>query len=405
MADNTYLRYPHLSHDLLTFVAEDDVWLAPLDAAADGGARAWRLTADRTPALSPRLNPAGTHLAWSAAREGAREAYAVEVDGGPIKRLTYFGSSGFDLAGVRGWLSDDEVLVTARGGHQPGIRVWPFAVPLDGPARELPYGPASDVALSPEGAVLVGSATYREPARWKRYRGGTGGKIWYSADGGEYRRILGEVGSHLVNPMWVSGRVVFLSDHEGVGALYSALPDGSDVRRHGDHGQFYARHASTDGSRVVYQVAGDLYLLESLDGDPVRLDVRLGGVRSGRAPFPVSAKSGLGHYALCRTGRVVAAEVRGTAHWLPAEEGPARAVLSEPGVRARLPLILPGTSTVVCVSDKDGEDGLDILPADGGTPRRILTGQLGRVLELAASPDAETLAIACDDGRLLTVEV
>ncbi|HEX4791691.1 MAG TPA: PDZ domain-containing protein, partial [Actinospica sp.] len=46
-----------------------------------------------------------------------------------------------------------------------------------------------------------------------------------------------------------------------------------------------------------------------------------------------------------------------------------------------------------------------ILPADGGTPRRILTGQLGRVLELAASPDAETLAIACDDGRLLTVEV
>jgi tricorn protease len=34
-----YLRYPHIHGDLLVFVAEDDVWLAP----ADGGL-AWRLT-------------------------------------------------------------------------------------------------------------------------------------------------------------------------------------------------------------------------------------------------------------------------------------------------------------------------------------------------------------------------
>ena len=36
-----YLRFPHIHDDLLAFVAEDDVWLAP----ADGG-RAWRLTSD-----------------------------------------------------------------------------------------------------------------------------------------------------------------------------------------------------------------------------------------------------------------------------------------------------------------------------------------------------------------------
>lgn len=406
MANDNYLRYPHLSQDLLAFVAEDDVWLAPLSAAADGGARAWRLTADRVPPLHPRLSPAGTHVAWSAPREGAHEAYAVAVDSGPVKRLTYFSSAAvFRPTSVRGWLSDDEVLVTSLAGHQAGMRVWPWAVPLDGSPRELPYGPASDLSISPEGAVLVGSTTYTEPAFWKRYRGGTGGKIWYSPDGGEYRRILGEVNSHLVNPMWVSGRVAFISDHEGVGALYSALPDGSDLRRHTDHGPFYARNATTDGSRVVYQCAGELWLLDSLESEPVRLDVRLGGVRSGRAVFPVSAKSELGHISLCKSGRIVAAEVRGTAHRLPVEQGPARAVLAEPGVRARLPLILPGTSTVVCVSDTDGEDGIDIIPAEGTERRRILSGELGRVLELAASPDAKTLAAACDDGRLLTIDI
>ena len=53
MAESSYLRYPHLARDLITFTAEDDVWLASLSEAADGrGTRAWRLTADQAPVLS-----------------------------------------------------------------------------------------------------------------------------------------------------------------------------------------------------------------------------------------------------------------------------------------------------------------------------------------------------------------
>ena len=45
MAESSYLRYPHVARDLVTFAAEDDVWLASLSEAADGGGtRAWRLT-------------------------------------------------------------------------------------------------------------------------------------------------------------------------------------------------------------------------------------------------------------------------------------------------------------------------------------------------------------------------
>ena len=406
MADSSYLRFPHISHNLLTFVAEDDVWLAPLDEAVAGTGRAWRLTADRALVRNPRLSPSGTHLAWTSQRDGGPEAYTVAVDGGPIRRLTYSSGSNREGSLVRGWANETEVLVAGTAGHHRSGRTWLHAVPLDdAPIRELPYGPASGVSVSPEGAVLVNSIHTVEPAWWKRYGGGTGGKIWYSPDGGEYQQILGDVGNHLVNAMWVAGRVTFLSDHEGIGALYSALPDGSDVRRHTGLGEYYARHATTDGTRVVYQQAGELWLLESLDAEPVKLNVRLGGVRTGRAPFPVSTASALGGYSLCKTGRIVTAEVRGTTHWLPVEDGPARTLLAEPGVRSRLPLILPGTSTVVCVSDSTGEDGLDFIPADGGETRRILSGGLGHVLELAASPDAKTIAVASDDGRLLTVDV
>ena len=414
VADSSYLRFPHVAGDLLTFVAEDDVWLARLDeAVADsadsadsaGGARAWRLTSDRVPVAHPRLNPAGTHVAWSSTRTGASEAYAVAVDGGPINRLTYWGKASSGADGVRGWLSDTEVLVTGSPDYWMQKKLWAYAVPLDGPARLLPYGPTADVAVAPTGAVLLSPMANREPAHWKRYLGGRGGQVWYSPDGAEFERILRDVGNHLVNPMWVSGRIVFLSDHEGVGALYSSQADGSDVRRHTALGEYYARHATTDGTRVVYQQAGDLWLLASLDAEPIKLNVRLGGARSGRSPVPVSAASALGHFELDKTGRVFAAEVRGTAHWLPVEQGPARAVLAEPGVRARIPFVLPDTDTVVCVSDSDGEDGIDFIPTDGGPTRRILSGELGRVIELAASPDAKTLAVSSDDGRLTLVDI
>jgi tricorn protease len=419
VVSTSYLRYPHLAGDLVTFVAEDDVWLAQLTEAAGGGggsggggARAWRLTADQVPVLHPRLNPSGTRVAWTSTRDGsgtmargrAREAYSVPVDGGPVQRLTYWGDG---MSAVRGWLAENEVLVTSRTGQHDTGKVWMFAVPLDGPARRLPYGPAYDLSIAADGAVLVGSALYAEPSRWKRYGGGTGGKIWYSADGGEYARILGDVGNHLVNPMWVAGRVAFLSDHEGVGAVYSSHPDGSDLRRHTDHGPYYARHATTDGARVVYQCAGDLWLLDSLEGgaQPVRLDIGLGGARSGRAPFPVAARSNLGDFSLDKSGRVVAAEVRGTVHWLPGQDGPARALLSTPGVRARLPEVIPGTSTVVCVSDAGGEDGLDVIAADGSVTQRLAHGELGHVLELAISPDGKVAAVAAHDGRLLLVSL
>jgi tricorn protease len=52
VTSNIYLRFPHVQGGLLTFVAEDDVWLA----AADGG-RAWRLSADDAAASWPRLSP------------------------------------------------------------------------------------------------------------------------------------------------------------------------------------------------------------------------------------------------------------------------------------------------------------------------------------------------------------
>ncbi|MFF2511744.1 S41 family peptidase [Streptomyces sp. NPDC058086] len=418
-----YLRFPHLHGELVAFTAEDDVWVAPLD----GGGRAWRVSADNMPVNHPRISPDGTTVAWTSTRDGAPEVYAAPLEGGPATRLTYWGSS---KTQVRGWTPDGRVLALSTQGQASLRRSWARAVPLDGgPATTLPYGPVGDVVYGDPGVLLLSAPMGREAAWWKRYRGGTAGKLWIDRDGGdgagtgEFVRLHEDLDGNLEYPLWVGERVAFLSDHEGVGALYSSLADGSDLRRHTpgggtsrsseaeSGGGFYARHAATDGARVVYASAGELWLLDDLDGaEPRRLDLRLGGQRVDQQPHLVSASRWFSAAAPDHTGRGSAVSVRGAVHWVTHRSGPARALAARPGVRARLPRAfrVEGEEYVVWVTDAAGDDALEFAPATGlapgATPRRLAAGQLGRVLGLAMAPDGSRAAVASHDGRVLLVE-
>ncbi|MFI1483652.1 S41 family peptidase [Streptomyces sp. NPDC020747] len=406
-ASAPYLRYPHLHGELIAFTAEDDVWVAPLD-----GGRAWRVSADNVPVNHPRISPDGTTVAWTSTRDGAPEVHIAPVDGGSTKRLTYWGSW---KTQVRGWTPEGEVLALSTQGQASLRRSWARAIPLDGgPATTLPYGPVGDVARGGPGTLLLSAPMGREAAWWKRYRGGTAGKLWIdreAGEAGEFVRLHADLDGNLEYPSWVGERVVFLSDHEGVGAVYSSLADGSDLRRHTGVDGFYARHASTDGTRVVYASAGELWILDDLDGaEPRRLDVRLGGQRVDLQPHSVSAARWFGAAAPDHTGRGSAVAVRGAVHWVTHRSGPARALAAEQGVRARLPRTFraDGEEHVVWVTDAEGDDALEFAPATGvapgATPRRLAAGQLGRVLGLAVAPDGSRAAVASHDGRVLLVE-
>ncbi|MGK4583363.1 S41 family peptidase [Kitasatospora sp. HPMI-4] len=394
-----YLRHPHLHGDLVTFVAEDDIWIAPIT-----GGRAWRLTADQTPVSHPRFSPDGRHIAWTSTRDGAPEIHVAPTAGGPARRLTYWGSAQTLL---RGWTEDGRPVAITSAGQATLRRTWAFAIPLDGgePVR-LPYGPIGGLAFEPGGErVLLTSSSNREPAWWKRYRGGRAGKLWIG--GREFARVHEDLDGNIDSPLWAGGRIAFLSDHEGVAQLYSSLPDGGDLSRHGD-GEFYARNATTDGTGIVWHSAGDVWILDDLDGaEPRRLEIELAGPRTGRAPHPTPATGQLESVAPDRTGRAGAVVVRGGVHWLTHRQGPCRVLAETPGVRARLARVVPGADGAqgaLWVTDAEGDDALELAPDVLGTERRGLAGgQLGRVLGLAVSPDGRQAAVASHDGRVLLV--
>ena len=396
-----YLRYPHICGELLTFVAEDDVWVAPLS-----GGRAWRLSADGAPVSHPRFSPDGRWVAWTGTREGEPEVYVAPAEGGESRRLTYWGS--MDTV-VCGWTPGGEILALTSWRQPFFRRTHAYAVPVDGePARPMPWGPVGGADIAPDGRVALVTVGVQEPAQWKRYRGGATGRLWVSGEGGDgFGRIMADVDGNLECPVWFGGRLAFLSDHDGVGRPYSVAPDGSGLRRHSADPDFYARNLAGDGERLVYQRAGDLWLVTGPDADPVRLDVALAGPRTGRRRRPVAAR--VRDLSCDHTGRASAVEVRGGVYWVAHRDGPARALAATPGVRARLPRMLGDTGEVVWVTESPDGDALEISASAGAeqpaSRRRLAAGRLGRVEALAAAPDGRTLAVAAHDGRLLLVEV
>ena len=185
---------------------------------------------------------------------------------------------------------------------------WAWAVPLDGGQPErLAFGPVSALSEAPDGGSF--SALIR-PARSQQLEALSGRDRRQGVDRDRWQRaaierFAADLDGQIEDPQWWDGRVVFLSDHEGWGNVYSLAPDGTELRRHSDHGDAYARNADGDGSRLVYGCFGDLWILDSLavDSEPRRLELRLGSARHGRVRYPLQAAKAVSRVAPDRTGR------------------------------------------------------------------------------------------------------
>jgi tricorn protease len=382
MSSEGYLRFPTVHGEDVAFVSDDDLWMV-----RDTGGRAYRLTAGVAEAGYPRLSPDGTQLAFVGCDEGPHEVYLMPVAGGPSRRLTYHGAR----CTVTGWDPDGRILYASNAGRPFGADNRLYRVSPDGGLPErLPVGTANTISYGPNGACVLGRNT-ADPARWKRYRGGTAGDLWIDPDGsGDFRRLIGLAGN-LASPCWVGERIWFLSDHEGVGNVYSCLPDGTGLRRHTDHEDYYARNLSADAHRLVYHCGAELYLLDPADGDsPRRLDVQLGSPHTQRNRRFADAGDYLDSVRLGPDGSDLAITTRGKAfsfaHW----EGAVRQHGEPDGVRYRLLEFLGDHQRLVAVAGDDSEqEHLVVLTADGSTPPVVHDLDLGRIVDLVIAPETE----------------
>src|SRR5699024_10055452 len=198
---------------------------------------------------------------------------------------------------VLGWTADGRVLVASHAGEANIRHLTARAVSLDGTVERLSYGPTWGVAVRQDGAVVLSTPGSRQPAHWKRYRGGTAPRLWLDRTGDNtWTQLLPEDAASLVDPLWIGDRLVFVSDRAATFPeasteqanlwVWDDLDGGSPTQlTHQGPEQGYVRDASSDGARIVWHSRGALWVLDDLSAQPRRLELEVPAAR----PAPRSA--------------------------------------------------------------------------------------------------------------------
>ena len=397
---NFYPQFPAINGDTLVFVSEDDLWTVPYQ-----GGTAHRLTTSSRVNSRPAISPDGSSVAFVGTEEGDSEIYLVSIEGGPAQRLTYQGG---DIVWV-GWDPTGTKIRYSSSAGSPFERAnyfWEVAVGEQ--PRHLNLGIGLSLTENAAGVTVINRGQpAREPAHHKRYRGGTAGHLWIDIKGdGQFRR-MNELSGNIERPQLIGERLYFTSDYQGYGNVYSCRFDGSDLRRHSDHRDFYARKLASDGRRLTYHAGGKLYTLDPSDDQPQLVDVQVPVTDTRKARRFVDPVSYFHDSALSHDGERLAVLTRGKLFTMWPWSGPVTQLGEIDGTAYRLPTWLPGGQSLVAVgSDAVNTEYVVELSSDGvAAAHKIVVSDLGRTESITASPVERTLALTNHRGDLIVLDL
>jgi tricorn protease len=401
-----FYRQPTLHGEQVYLVAEGDVW-----RVNSQGGEAQRLTTHGGQETQPVVSPDGQWLAFTGQYDGGTEIYLMPVAGGPPKRLTWEGG------GMRVWgfTAAGEVLYTSLDAR-PGSQLFALDVKT-GQRRQLPVGQASDAALSADGKTLYFTRSGLRSDNARQYRGGAIARLWSLdlSDKAEARPLITE-GNNDRRPLPYrignADRIAFLSDRDGTVNLWSADSRGGDLRQHTMHKGWDIRHAAVDGSRVVYALGADLYLVDlAQNAAPKKLDIGLGGdFDQQRERWIKKPQDFLTDTSFAPNGERVLLAARGHLATQGVQQL-RRAELPQPtDGRCKKGEFSSDSKSVFAVCDFSGETEIWRFAANGtGQPERITSGapkaQVAQRRNLLPSPDGRWLAHTDKEGRVYLTDL
>jgi tricorn protease len=391
------LQHPALSADRIVFVYAGDLW-----SVDRKGGSASRLTIGVGVETAPAFSPDGSTLAFTGDYDGNVDVFTMPSSGGVPHRVTYH--PGADS--VVGWTRDGKQ-VLFRSSRQSNSRYTQiFSVPpAGGLPKVLPLPYAYQGEYSQDGKYFAYSPLplafgfdYSNFVSWGNYRGGRASTIWV-ADMSDLSRteIPHELQSDF-DPVWLDGKIYFLSGRKGAISLFSYDPASKKVEEcvaasTGIHS------LSAGPGGLVYDELGEIYIYDPTTGKahqvPVEIAADLPEVRARIA----DVHSEIQNSSVSPTGVRAAFEAHGDILTVPAKKGPTRDLTSTPGVMERNPVWSPDGQSIAYFSDESGLYALHIASQTGeGTVKKFPLGnEANYYADPTWSPDSKLIAF--DDKR------
>ncbi|GHF89208.1 S41 family peptidase [Thalassotalea marina] len=394
------LRQPTISEDHISFIYGGDVWLADLK-----GNNVKRMTSTAAVETEPHFSPDGKTLAFSSNRQGQYSVYTVPINGGEPTRLTWHASD----AMVKGWTPDGKsILFSSTRDTAPKSyhRLW--TVPVSGGATSLVSSQwGFNGAYADNGKQLIIDRMSRWDTEWRNYRGGQNTPLVLLDTQTQEEVLLPNEKSVDIEPVWLKGKVYFLSDRDWVSNVWSYDPKSKKLEQLTEFKNADIKQLASNGKKLAFEQNGDLYTFDVKKRKASKLKINI------NADFPwaetkwqnVSRNATNG--SLSPSGKRALFEARGEIFTVPTEHGTTRNLTQDQTSADRAPIWSPNGDKIAWFSDQ-GEQGYQLLiqSQDGlGDIETISIGESKMAWEPQWSPDGKYIAFVDDDVRYRLIDL
>lgn len=397
---NFLMRFPDVHGDKVVFVAGEDIWTAPVQ----GGVAA-RLTTHDGEETSPKFSNDGSLIAFTGEYDGNADVYVMDTYGGNIRRVTFH--PGFDA--VIGWDPVKSKIMFTSGRNSFGGFTRLFLINPDGTGiEEVPLPEVAQASFSSDGKHIAFAKVSVDGRTWKRYRGGLAPDI-YIYDFATKKEInISDSDAIDSNPMWIGDTVYFVSDRDRVLNVWAYDTKTEKLEQATKHTmqEYDVRRPSMGGAHVVYELGGDLYLLDAASGESKRIPVEVRADTPELRPYLKSVDGFVTEAHSSPDGKAALLVARGELFTVPRKEGITRNLTETSGSRDKDAAWSPDGATIAFFSDRDGEYNLYTIDAAGAAaPKKLTDFRDGYRHALRWSPDGKKIGFTDQTLTLFFIDV
>ncbi|MCC2678483.1 MAG: hypothetical protein K0R29_1059 [Pseudobdellovibrio sp.] len=392
-----YYSQPTISDTHIVFISDDDMWSVPRE-----GGSAQRLTSNRGHILSPCFSPDGKNVAYvctDTASEG--DVYLMPSNGGFAERLTWLG-----VMRITGWKNNETLYFMSGIEGYPRRQQHIYELNIKTrDFKKVDLGPASYYYQGKGFEVLARMSG--DPARWKRYGGGTAGVIWTKQGTGKFQRILKNIKTNISKPEVIGKNIYFITDHEGVANVYVCDLNGQNIKRLTNHLEYYCRSLRAHGNTLVYQCGAEIftYNVDTKTEQKVDISAATTGVQS--VPRYENWSKNFQHAAIHPVASELAVVTRGHLFLVPPFSGPVKELDAERGVRYVCPNYnFDGSKLIAAAAAGEEDEGLYLFDLKTGQ-RKPLFPQVhwGKIWEIRTSPKADQAVVVNHRGEVYLLDL